>query len=73
VREINLGLDFIPVSGSAGRGLGRGLGFAGGAKFDADFFGFMLFQRTGVGLLFGDANFCQHVKNGLALDFQFPG
>jgi hypothetical protein len=34
---------------------------------------FVLFDRTGVGLLLGDSDYDQDVKNCFALDFQFPG
>lgn len=36
-----------------------------------DFVGFMVLKGTGMGLFFGDPGLHQHVKNGLALDFQF--
>jgi len=39
----------------------------------AHLLGFMVFKRAGMGLLLRDPNFGKHVKNGLALDFQFPG
>jgi len=40
-------------------------------KMCANFFGFEIFERTGMGLLLGDANHGQHIENGLALNFQF--
>ncbi len=73
VRQVNLGLDFVRLSASAMARFGCSVGFAGAAQFRAHLFGFMLFQRTGVGLLLGDPNFGKHIKNRLALDFQFPG
>ena len=33
--------------------------------------GLVVFKRTGMSFLLGDAHFRQSVKNGLALDFQF--
>jgi len=38
-----------------------------------NFFGFVLFERTGMRLLLGDADFSQHVENGFTFDFQLPG
>jgi len=72
VRQINLGLDFLFTAKRA-RGLCRlesGLGRA--AQMDPHFFRFMLLKRARVGLLFGNADNRQHVKNRLALNFQFP-
>jgi hypothetical protein len=40
---------------------------------DSNLLGFVVFQRTGVRLLLGDANFRQHVENGFALYFQLSG
>lgn len=34
-------------------------------------FGFVSLERTGMGLLFGNADFGQYIQNGLALNFQF--
>jgi hypothetical protein len=47
--------------------------FARAAKMGANFFRFVLFQGAGMGLLLGYANIRQHVENGLAFNFQFPG
>jgi hypothetical protein len=73
MREINLGLDFVRIRASRTRSLAGGLGFAGSAELGADLVSFVVFQRTGVGLLLSDPDLCKHVKNGLALDFQFSG
>jgi len=37
----------------------------------AHFFCFMVFKRTGMRLLFGDANFGQRIENRFAFNFQF--
>jgi len=34
---------------------------------------FVLFERTGMGLLLGDTDFLQHIENRFAFDFQFSG
>lgn len=39
----------------------------------ANFFGFVLFQGTGMRFLLGDADFGQHIENCLALNFQLSG
>ena len=39
----------------------------------ANFFGFVLFQGTGMRFLLGDADFGQYIENGFALDFQLSG
>jgi hypothetical protein len=72
MREVDLGLDFVfNVSGARFRRGRGGLGVS--TQMLADQFRFMLFQRTGVRLLLGNAHHRQNVKNRLALDFQFPG
>ena len=40
------------------------------AEMGADFFGLMFFQRTGMGLFFGDPDFLQYIEDRLAFDFQ---
>jgi hypothetical protein len=40
---------------------------------DANFIGFMVFERTGMRFLLGDADFFQDIENRLALDFQLSG
>jgi len=44
-----------------------------GTKALADQLRFVLFQRTGMRLLLGDADLGQDVKNGFALDLQLTG
>jgi hypothetical protein len=39
----------------------------------ANLLGFVVFERTGVCLLLGDADFFQHIENRLAFDFQLSG
>jgi hypothetical protein len=73
MREVDLGLDlFFAVSGTRClRRTWRCLGTA--TQMFPHQFRFVLFQRTGVRLLLGNANRGQHVKNFLALDFQLTG
>ena len=71
-REIDLGFDFFFAARSAGR-FGRRRCFRRCAEMPAHFFCFVVFQRTGMGLLLGDAHFQQDVENSLAFNFQFPG
>jgi hypothetical protein len=49
------------------------LSFAAAAEMGAHFLGFMLFQRTGVGLFLSDAYFWKYVENGFAFYFQLSG
>jgi hypothetical protein len=37
------------------------------------FIGFVIFHRTGMGLLLGDAHLGQHIENRFAFNFQLPG
>jgi hypothetical protein len=73
VREVDLGLDFAGISLRHPRGLRRCLRFIGGAEMSAQLFGFVLFQRTGMGLLLADPNLRECIENSLAFNFQFPG
>jgi len=71
VRQIDLRLDLIG-SGPAGTRFRRRLRFyCRTSQAGAYFFGFILFQRTGVSLFLGNSDFRKHVENGFALDFQF--
>ncbi len=49
------------------------LRFAGPTQVGADLLRFMLFNGTGVRLLFSDAYFRKCVENRFAFDFQLPG
>jgi hypothetical protein len=73
MRKINFCLDLIGLGSGRTSALGRTLAFAGSAELGANLISFVVFQRTGMGLLFSDPYFCKYVKNGLALDFQFSG
>jgi len=44
-----------------------------GTKSLAHQFGFVVFQRTGMRLLLGNADLGQDVKNGFTLDLQLTG
>ena len=71
--KIDLGLDSI-LGGRRPRGLGGTLRLGNsGLEMSPHFFSFVVFERTGMGLLFRDANQRQHVQYGFALNFQFPG
>jgi hypothetical protein len=74
VRQIDLGFDFFFAVTGGPRGFARARsGFAAGAKMLPNQFRFILFQRTGVRLLFRNSYRGQGVKNFLALDFQLTG
>ena len=73
IGEIDLGLDLIGVGAARpGRPAGS-LRCAGGAEVGADFLRFVVFERTGMGLLLGDSDFRKYVENRFAFDFQLPG
>ena len=55
-------------TGSTGGGL-RGVA---GAEAGADFFRFIVFERTGMALLLGDSNFRKHIENRFTFNFQLP-
>jgi hypothetical protein len=70
--EVDLGLDRVFSASRAGEpGRGRFVGM--GAEVSADQLRFVLFQRTGVRLLLGNADEWESVENSFALDFQLPG
>src|ERR1700690_121555 len=75
MRQIDLGLDLVLNIGgrSARRPCRTRSGFGAGAKILADEFGFVVLQRTRMGLFLRDTHRGQHVKNLLALDFQLTG
>jgi hypothetical protein len=72
--KIDLGLDFVALGAAGTRRLRRARRFTRTcAEMRPHFDGFVIFNGTGMGLLFGDPDFKQHVENRLALDFQFSG
>ena len=71
--EVNLGLDAIGLRATLARRFCRTRALSGGAEVRSNFIGFVVFQRTGMRLLLGDANFHQHIENGFAFYFQLPG
>jgi hypothetical protein len=73
LRKIDLGLDAISFGATGTRRLSGGLGFAGATDVSPHLLGLVLFNRTGMGLLLGDADFNQGIENDLALDFQLSG
>lgn len=75
VGQVDLGLDAVDFCASSTRGFrGRGgLSFGAATKMGTHLLRLMLFKRTGVGLLLGDAHFRKNVENCLAFYFQLPG
>jgi len=72
VGEIDLGLDFFGLTAET-RTARRRARFSGVAEMGPHFLRFVVLKRTGVRFLLGDSNFGENIKDGLALDFQFPG
>jgi hypothetical protein len=73
VGQIDLSLDFF-VAAQRARGFGsRRCGFRQSSETDSHLFRLEVFQRTGMGLLLGHADFLQDVENSLAFNFQLPG
>jgi hypothetical protein len=72
VRQVDLRLDFVGLTAGT-RASRRRIRFGGGVKVSTHFFRLVVLKRTGVRLLLGNANFGENIKDGLALDFQFPG
>jgi hypothetical protein len=72
VRQVNLRLDFFRLSPET-RTARRRTRLGGRAEVRPHFFRLVVLERTGVRLLLGDSNFGENIKDGLALDFQFPG
>jgi hypothetical protein len=73
VREVDLGLDFVGINSAAAHRPARWLRLAVGLEMGPHLGRFVLFQRTGMGLLLGDPDFCKHVEDRLTLDFQLSG
>ena len=73
VRQVDLGFDFFFAAQRAGWLGPVSRRFGQAAEVGPHLFRFMLFERTGMGLLLGHSDERQHVENGLALDFQFSG
>lgn len=73
VRKIDLGSNFVAVVATGALCPGRAHGVTGLVEVSPHFVGFMIFKRTGMGLLLGDAHLSQDIENGFAFDFQLPG
>jgi hypothetical protein len=72
VRQVDLGLNFTGLFRETTALASTG-GLRGRFEIRPDLFGLKIFHRAGVRLLLGHANLNQHVEDGFALDFQFPG
>jgi len=57
VRQVNLGFDFVGVGMRSTTGLARAMPVPRAFEVHTNFFRFVLFERTGMCLLLGDANF----------------
>jgi hypothetical protein len=58
MREINLGFDSVAFNAAGAlRRAARFLSVASAAEIGAHFVSFVVFQRTGMRLFFGDANY----------------
>jgi len=66
--QVDLGLNLVFAASGAGRLRGSRRIIGPSAKTFADQFRLVLFQRTGVRFLLGNADFLKDVKNRLALD-----
>jgi hypothetical protein len=73
VRQVDLGFDFIGARMRCARRFPHAMPVPRAFEVCTNFFGFVLFERTGMRLLLGDADFSQHVENGFTFDFQLPG
>jgi len=73
VRQINFRFDFVSIAaGSSGAGR-RGLCLSGSAEVGPHLLCFVLFHRTGMRFLLGDADCDQDIENRFAFNFQLPG
>jgi len=74
VRKIDLGLDFVGFPrGTSAPGDGARGCLGCGAEMSPHLFRLVILERAGMGFLLGDTYLRQHIENGLALDFKFPG
>jgi hypothetical protein len=74
VRQIDFGFYFFFAASPARTGLTcRGRTVRRGADVDPYLLRFVLFQRTGVRLLFSHSYQRKCIEDGFALNFQLPG
>ncbi len=73
VRQIDFGFDFFFAAAGAGTGFARLRRAFRRADIHSNLFRFVLFQRTGVRLLFSHSDQRKRIKNRLTLDFQLSG
>jgi hypothetical protein len=71
--QVNLGLDLFRASMGGTRRSARTVPLAGATEMGANFVCLMVFERTGMRLLLGDAHFGQYIENRFAFNFQLPG
>jgi hypothetical protein len=72
VRQVDLGLNFTGLLGGTTT-LARTGTFGRRFEMRPDLVGLKIFHGAGVRLLLGNPNLNQHVEDGFAFDFQFPG
>jgi hypothetical protein len=73
VRKIDLGSDFIAVAAAGALRPGRARRVTRPAEVSPHLVGFVILERTRMGLLLGDAHLSQHIENSFAFNFQLPG
>jgi hypothetical protein len=72
VRKVNLSLDFVAVVATGALRLAGARRVTRLAEVSPHFFGFEIFDGTGMGLLLGDTHLSQDIENRFAFDFQLP-
>lgn len=70
MREINLGFDLVGRGATSAGCLELGMVAIPGLQISAHLFGFMLFERTGMGFLLDDSDVRERIENTFAFYFQ---
>jgi len=73
VRQVDFGLDLVRAGVRRSRRFCRPVAITRATQAQAHFFRFVVFERTGMRLLLGDADFLQYIENRFAFNFQLPG
>jgi hypothetical protein len=73
MRKINFGFDFVTVAAAGALCPGCARRITRLAEMSPHFVGFVILERTRMGLLLGDAHLGQYVENSFAFNFQLPG